>query len=104
MAKTVGERIRQRRLQLGLSQRKLACDGVSYAYISRLEAGDRQASIRALRKLASRLGVSVHWLETGRHDPAEELARLVLDHQGRCLPPKAVVLARDLLPAHGRID
>ena len=99
---TVGERIRERRVELGLSQRELACDGVSYAYVSRLEANTRQASIRALRKLAARLDVSVHRLETGREDPAEELALLVLDHQGRPLPPKAVTLARKLLRARDR--
>ncbi len=31
---TVGDRIRERRLALGLSQRELACEGVTYAYIS----------------------------------------------------------------------
>ena len=42
---TVGDRIRERRLELGLSQRELACEGVTYAYISRLEANTRQASV-----------------------------------------------------------
>ena len=94
---TVGERIRQRRLALGLSQRDLASEGVTYAYISRLEANTRQPSVKALRKLAPRLGVSVHWLETGKDDPAEELARLVLEHRGRPLPRRAVTLARTVL-------
>lgn len=96
---TVGERIRQRRLALGLSQRQLASDGVTYAYISRLEANTRQPSVKALRKLAPKLGVSPHWLETGESDPAEELARLVLEHRGRPLPQKAVTLARTVLSA-----
>src|SRR5438445_8430618 len=95
---TVGDRIRERRLALGLSQRELACEGVTYAYISRLEAGTRQPSVKALRKLASKLGVSVHWLETGEDDPAEELARLVLEHPGTAWPPKsAVALAHAIL-------
>jgi transcriptional regulator with XRE-family HTH domain len=74
----VGERIHQRRVELGLSQREIASDGVSYAYISRIEAGTRNPSVRALRKLAPKLGVSVEWLETGvestrfaRPEPAE---------------------------------
>ena len=96
---TVGERIRQRRLALGLSQRDLASEGVTYAYISRLEANTRQPSVKALRKLAPRLGVSVHWLETGKDDPAEELARLVLEHRGRPLPRRALTLARTVLSA-----
>src|SRR6266849_5927016 len=55
----LGERIRQRRVELGLSQRELASEGVSYAYISRIEADARRPSIRALRKLAPKLDVSV---------------------------------------------
>jgi transcriptional regulator with XRE-family HTH domain len=94
---TVGDRIRARRLKLGLSQRELACEGVTYAYISRLEANARTPSVRALRKLAAKLDVSVHWLETGEQDPAEELARLVLDHRGRALPAQAARLARAVL-------
>jgi transcriptional regulator with XRE-family HTH domain len=94
---TVGDRIRERQVELGLSQRELASEGVSYAYISRLEANTRQPSVRALRKLAPKLGVSSHWLETGDDDPAEELARLVLEHRGRPLPRQAVTLARTVL-------
>ena len=94
---TVGDRIRERRLALGLSQRELACEGVTYAYISRLEANARQPSVKALRKIAPKLGVSPHWLETGEDDPAEELARLVLEHRGRPLPRQAVKLARVVL-------
>src|SRR5438270_4933852 len=97
MATTVGQRIRQRRLELGLSQRELACEGVTYAYISRLEADGRRASIRALRRLAPGLGVTVHWLETGEPDPAEELARLVIKHAEGPLPPRAATLARKIL-------
>jgi transcriptional regulator with XRE-family HTH domain len=94
---TVGDRIRQRRLELGLSQHELASEGVTYAYISRLEANTRTPSIKALRKLATKLDVSVHWLETGEEDPAEELARLVLEHQRHPLPRRAVMLARAVL-------
>ena len=94
---SVGDRIRERRLALGLSQRELASEGVSYAYISRLEANTRRPSVRALRKLAVKLGVSVHWLETGEDDPGEELARIVLDHRAGPLPARARTLARKLL-------
>jgi hypothetical protein len=50
-----------------------------------------------LRKLASKLGVSAHWLENGEADPAEQLARLVLDHDEERLPPLAAVLALRVL-------
>lgn len=94
---TVGERIRQRRLELALSQHQLASEGVSPAYISRLEANARTPSIKALRKLAAKLDVSVHWLETGEQDPAQQLAQLVLQHQRRPLPRRAVTLAHAVL-------
>ena len=93
---TVGERIRKRRRELGLSQRDIASEGVSFPYISRIENGKRKPSMKALRLLAARLGVSTHWLETGEQDPAEQLARLVLAHPAG-LPPQAQVLARRVL-------
>jgi len=70
---TIGERLKRLRLERGLSQRELAAPGVSYAYISRIEAGTRQPSVKALRRLASKLGVSADYLERGSDlDPAAE--------------------------------
>src|SRR2546429_5163154 len=63
---TIGQRLRRLRHERGLSQRDLASPGVSYAYISRIEAGARRPSVKALRQLAPKLGVSVEYLETGR--------------------------------------
>jgi transcriptional regulator with XRE-family HTH domain len=65
-AETIGARLKRLRLQEGLSQRDLSSPGVSYAYISRIEAGARTPSVKALRKLSQKLGVSVEYLETGR--------------------------------------
>jgi transcriptional regulator with XRE-family HTH domain len=93
---TIGERIYARRRELGLSQREISSPGVSYAYVSRIENGTREPSVRALRKLAGKLGVSAHWLETGEADPAEDLARIVLEHRA-ALPERAVTLALKLL-------
>jgi transcriptional regulator with XRE-family HTH domain len=62
---TVGERLRRLRLERGLSQRDLSAPGVSYAYISRIEAGARRPSVKALRMLAEKLGVTAEYLETG---------------------------------------
>jgi transcriptional regulator with XRE-family HTH domain len=67
---TVGQRIRRLRLERGLSQRELAEPGISYAYLSRIEAGQRQPSVKALRIVAKKLGVSVEQLETGAPIPA----------------------------------
>jgi transcriptional regulator with XRE-family HTH domain len=63
---TIGARLKRLRLQRGFSQRDLSSPGVSYAYISRIEAGARTPSVKALRKLSQKLGVSVEYLETGR--------------------------------------
>jgi transcriptional regulator with XRE-family HTH domain len=63
---SIGERLRRLRLERGLSQRELSTPGVSYAYISRIEAGTRQPSVKALRKLSRQLDVSTEYLETGR--------------------------------------
>jgi transcriptional regulator with XRE-family HTH domain len=67
---TIGQRVRRLRLKRGLSQRELAGPGVSYAYVSRIENGGRKPSLKALRLLAQRLGVSLEELETGRRVPA----------------------------------
>jgi transcriptional regulator with XRE-family HTH domain len=62
----IGVRLKRLRLERGLSQRDLSSPGVSYAYISRIEAGARTPSVKALRMLAKKLNVSVEYLETGR--------------------------------------
>jgi tetratricopeptide (TPR) repeat protein len=62
---SIGPRLRRLRLERQLSQRELSSPGVSYAYISRIEAGARRPSVKALRQLAPKLGVSVEYLETG---------------------------------------
>lgn len=62
---TLGQRVRRVRKAAKISQRKLACPGVSYAYISRIEAGTRSPSIKALIKLADKLDVSALYLLTG---------------------------------------
>src|SRR6266568_7157733 len=66
MQETIGARLKRLRLGRGLSQRELSSKGVTYAYISRIEAGARTPSVKALRMLAAKLRVSVEYLETGR--------------------------------------
>jgi len=62
---TIGLRLRRLRLEQGASQRDLSAPGISYAYISRIEAGARQPSVKALRMLAKKLSVTPEYLETG---------------------------------------
>ncbi len=54
-----------------MSQRDLSSPGISYAYISRIEAGARTPSVKALRRIAGKLGVTVEHLETGDPTPVE---------------------------------
>jgi len=75
---SLAERLKRLRLERGFSQRELSSPGVSYAYISRIEAGARQPSVKALRKLAQKLGVSADYLETGSEVRADELRELRL--------------------------
>src|SRR6478735_3327365 len=77
-AETIGARLKRLRLHRGLSQRDLSSPGVSYAYISRIEAGARRPSVKALRMLAQKLGVTAEYLETGSEIGAAESRELRL--------------------------
>ncbi len=62
---TIGDRIKERREELGWSQVELAQRaGVSAGTIGNLEAGLRLRP-RGIVGLAATLGVHAHWLETG---------------------------------------
>ncbi len=78
---TVGARLRRLRLDHGLSQRDLSSPGITYAYISRIEAGARTPSVKALRMLAKKLGVTPEFLETGAELDAAALRELRLAEQ-----------------------
>jgi tetratricopeptide (TPR) repeat protein len=99
---SIGQRLRRLRLERRMSQRELSSPGVSYAYISRIEAGTRQPSVKALRKLARKLGISAEYLETGS-DVTEaglrelRLAQAELDVRLADDPAVAEGTLRDLL-------
>ena len=77
---TIGKRLRRLRLERGLSQREISGPGVSYAYVSRIEAGHRDPSDKAIKLLARKLGVSKEHLATGQELPtARELDSRVTD-------------------------
>ena len=78
---TIGERLRRLRLERGASQRDLSAPGITYAYISRIEAGARTPSMKALRMLAKKLGVTPEYLETGSELDPSELRELRLAEQ-----------------------
>jgi transcriptional regulator with XRE-family HTH domain len=69
----LGERLRRRREELGLSQRELARRlGIRHATISDLERRvQKDVSLGLLRKLAKTLGVTADWL-IGMYEDEEE--------------------------------
>ena len=72
---TLGARVRRLRTERGLSQREIGGPGVSYAYVSRIEKGERTPSLRAIRTMAAGMGVTPEYLETGRdHTTTDQLA------------------------------
>jgi len=75
---SIGERLLRLRRERGLSQRMLAGEGISASYISRVESGTRRPSVRALRLIAPKLGVSATYLETGSDLAQEEERKLRL--------------------------
>jgi tetratricopeptide (TPR) repeat protein len=69
----VGRRLRQARLDAGMSQRQLSFPGCTAAYISRIETGDRVPSLQMVHELAGRIGVAPGWLATGVEERQREL-------------------------------
>lgn len=69
--KTLGERLKQARLRLGLTQMQLAAKArLGQSAISSLESGNsRWAQSPNLLKLAIALDVDPYWLETGLEGP-----------------------------------
>jgi transcriptional regulator with XRE-family HTH domain len=63
---TVGDRVKQRRLELGLSQDALAeRAGISKSFLSDLETGKRSVGAETLLDLGRAMGVSLDFLMTG---------------------------------------
>lgn len=66
---TIGQRLKRLRRERGLSHDALAIPGCSATYICFIERERRMPSVRVIRLLAERLGVSAHYLETGEDEP-----------------------------------
>lgn len=69
---TLGARVRRLRLERGLSQREISAPGATYAYISRIEAGQRGPAYKTIRVIAAKLNVLPEFLETGRNATATD--------------------------------
>ena len=93
---SAGERIRERRILLGLTQEELAEKiGRAYKYCQDIERGSCGMSIETLIKFATALNVSLDYLIYGyRDDPAEQTPALaqtqeaVLSMLGQCSEAK----------------
>ncbi|MFD5828060.1 helix-turn-helix domain-containing protein [Lentzea sp. NPDC060358] len=81
-----GARLRSARLQRGLSQKDLACPGVSMSYVSRLESGERVPSPAVVARLAEALDV----------DPSE----LTADEDRTAVQDEALAWCEALLAYH----
>ena len=58
IAKTVGQRIRSYRLQLGFSQEKVAeLSGCHPTYIGQVERGEKNATLESIEKIAAAIDV-----------------------------------------------
>jgi predicted transcriptional regulator len=67
--KVDGERLRQLRREMALSQRDLSgITGIAHDSISQLETGKREAQPRTIRKLAEALGVEPRDLMKGENN------------------------------------
>ena len=68
---TVGEKIRLRRKELGLTQREVAGEKMTRNLICRIERGDCLPSLDTLRSIAAALSVPVAYLVSEKDDFAE---------------------------------
>jgi transcriptional regulator with XRE-family HTH domain len=75
---TLGARVRRLRIERGWSQRELSTPGAGWAYLSRIESGQRVPSYKTLRAIAAKLDVLPEYVETGRNATAtDDLAERV---------------------------
>lgn len=74
MAPMIGQRIRERRESLKLTQKQLAeALGLTPQHISAIEQEKRLPSISSLAKFAEELGVNIDYLVTGKEGTVTEI-------------------------------
>ena len=58
-ARTLAERIKQARIDSGLTQKQLAeAAGIGQGHLSEIESGDKRPSLQTLKRLRSALGLT----------------------------------------------
>jgi transcriptional regulator with XRE-family HTH domain len=65
LLKLVGKRIRQLRIERGLTQEQMTRFGLDYKYYQRIEYGDRNLSLRTLHKIAKAFDIPITELLNG---------------------------------------
>ena len=74
MSSSVGERIKERRLELGWTQDQLCTKvGLSKSFLSELENGKRSVSASNLLDIARSLNVSLDFLMTGKASQEQQI-------------------------------
>ena len=74
----LGERIKERREELGLTQLQLArALGVTPQHISVIEKNKRAPSLDSLAKLAQELGVTTDYLITGKESVVSDVISVI---------------------------
>ena len=69
----LGQRIKEERLKLNLTQSKLAEDiNISDSYMGYIERGERSLSLETLVNIANRLGVSIDYLLQDSISPTDD--------------------------------
>ena len=59
LLKVVGRRIRELRLERGLTQEQMTRFGLDYKYYQRIEYGEKNLSLRTLYKIAKAFDISI---------------------------------------------
>lgn len=84
--KVLGERIREERKRIHLTQAQLANEvGISDTYMGAIERGERSLTLDTLVKLANRIGVTIDYLLTdfvdGNNESIIDEFKQIIDNQ-----------------------
>jgi transcriptional regulator with XRE-family HTH domain len=89
----LGERIKERREELGLTQLQLArALGVTPQHISVIEKNKRAPSLDSLAKLAEELGVTTDYLITGKESVVSDVISVIKADIGLSLDVKKALI------------
>ena len=84
----IGDRLREERVNAGISQRELARRlGLSASLISQLESGQSKPSVGTLYSIVTELGVSLDRIIHGDHDETGQVPRILDDGANPLLHP-----------------